>query len=296
MKRVSLNNRTIVFFGLIILMIAVTNHARSEEIRLIVRGDDMGMTHGSLVAFEEAFKNGVLTCASMQVCAPWFEATTKLCSKNPNWCVGVHLTLIGEWLGYRWRPVLPWSKVSSLVDEDGFLFRYPDELWANKPRIGEIDAEFRAQINLAVKKGVKVQYIDTHYMGYSSYPGLEKIIKTIGSDYNLPISGLMGERYLRGVYKVPVGQKKETALRMLEDLGPGLWLWGNHLGIDSPEQNALVHTKAEDFSVEGGVGKHRAEETKVLISPEVKSMILEKGIKLTNYKELWLEIMKQKSR
>jgi predicted glycoside hydrolase/deacetylase ChbG (UPF0249 family) len=295
MKRVSLNNRTIVFFGLIIL-IAVTNHAYCEEIRLIVRGDDMGMTQGSLVAFEEAFNNGVLTCASMQVCAPWFEATTKLCSRNPNWCVGVHLTLIGEWRGYRWRPVLPWDKVSSLVDEDGFLFSHPDELWRNKPRIEEIEAEFRAQINLAAKKGVDVQYIDTHYIGYSSYPGLEKIIRTISSDYNLPISGLMGERYLRGVYKVPVAQKKEMALKMLYNLGPGLWLWGNHLGIDSPEQNALVHTKAEDFLVEGGVGRHRAEETKVLTSPELRSIILKKGIRLTNYRELWLEIVKQKSR
>ncbi|MFA6472835.1 MAG: ChbG/HpnK family deacetylase, partial [Candidatus Latescibacterota bacterium] len=84
-----------------------------EEIRLIVRGDDMGMTEGSLEAFELAFNHGILTSAAIQVPAPWFEAAAALCHKNPGWCVGVHLCLIGEWQGYRWRPVLPWNKVST---------------------------------------------------------------------------------------------------------------------------------------------------------------------------------------
>jgi hypothetical protein len=44
--------------------------AEAEGIRLIVRGDDLGMTQGSLVAFERAFKERVLTCGSTLVCAP----------------------------------------------------------------------------------------------------------------------------------------------------------------------------------------------------------------------------------
>jgi predicted glycoside hydrolase/deacetylase ChbG (UPF0249 family) len=261
----------------------------SEEIKLVVRGDDMGMTQGSLVAFEKAFNEGVLTCGSILVYGPWFEGAAELYRRNPKWCVGVHLGVIGEWRGYRWRPVLPWNKVSSLVDEDGFFYRFPGELWSKKPRIEEIEAELRAQINLALKKSIQVQYLDMHYMGSLTFPGLQGVIKKLAIDYDLLVSGWMGEKRLKGIYTTPIEEKKTTALKILQDLTRGLWLWVSHPGIDSPEQNALVHTRTEDFPLAGGVGKHRAEETKVLTSDEVKSVILRKGIKLTNYKELWEE-------
>ena len=273
----------------VIFLVAGLTMGAQEEIRLIIRGDDFGMTQGSLVAFQKAFNEGVLTCASMQVPAPWFEAAAELSKKNPKWCIGVHLTIIGEWRGYRWRPVLPWDRVSSIVDEDGFLYRYPEELFTHHPKIEEIEAEFRAQIELALKKGVDVKYLDTHYLGYSSYSGLKNVIEKLGREYNLPISGMMGESRLPGVYKAPENQKKEIALKQIKKLEPGLWLWVTHLGIDSPEQNALIHTNPNDVSSGGGVGKHRAAELEVLTSKEMKSMILKKDIKLTNYRELWEE-------
>jgi hypothetical protein len=100
-----------------LLSLALTlQSVHAEEIRLIVRGDDLGMTQGSIAGFEKAFKEGVLTCASIQVPAPWFEAAADLAKKHRQWCFGVHLTLIGEWRGYRWRPVLPWDQLTSIVD------------------------------------------------------------------------------------------------------------------------------------------------------------------------------------
>ena len=274
---------------IVVILFVTTGITSAEEIRLIIRGDDMGMTHGANVAFEKAFNEGVLTCGAIQAPAPWFEEAAELCRKNPGWCVGVHLCIIGEWRGYRWRPVLPWDQVSSIVDEDGFLYRYPEELFANKPKLEEIDAEFRAQIALALKHGVGVQYIDTHYMGYTSYPGLEEVYKKIARDYNVPISTYMGETRPESIYNTPVEEKTGKAVKMLEELEPGLWLWVCHIGIDSPEQNALIHTKPDHIFPGGGVGKHRAAELDALLSIEVKSMILRKEIKLTNYRELWEE-------
>jgi hypothetical protein len=61
-----------------------------------------------------------------------------------------------------------------LVDEDGFLHGFLDELWVRKSRIEDIDAELPGQVNLALKKGVNVKYVDAHYMGKSSYPGLDE--------------------------------------------------------------------------------------------------------------------------
>jgi len=287
------NRFRMVTFALCCLAIGVVAFGAAakaqDEIKLIVRGDDMGMTQGCNEAFELAFNNGVLTSGAIQVPAPWFETAAEMAKKNPGWCVGVHLCLIGEWQGYRWRPVLPYDKVSSLVDEDGNLYRHPDDLFAAEPSLSEIEAEFRAQIELALKRGVNVQYLDTHYLGYTSYPGIEDVFKKLGREYNLPISGMMDETRMRGVYNVPVDEKIDTAVNQILELTPGTWLWVCHIGIDSPEQNALIHTKPSDIFLGGGVGKHRAGELGVLTDINVRSALMKKGVKLISYTDLWKE-------
>jgi predicted glycoside hydrolase/deacetylase ChbG (UPF0249 family) len=258
-----------------------------QSVKLIIRGDDLGMTQGSLEAFEAAFNRGVLTCASLMVPGPWFEAAAELCRKNPGWCTGIHLCLVGEWRGYRWRPVTSWKQVASLVDEDGFLYTYPVELFSHQPSLKEIEAELRAQIELAIKKGVNVQYLDTHYLspGGEAYPGLGDIIRKLGKDYDLPVSGLMEETRI-SIYQVPVEKKLSGAITMLQELRPGLYLWVCHPGIDSPEQNALIHSAPADIFVDAGVGSHRAAVLKTLMSLQLKSVILSRGIQLTDYREI----------
>jgi chitin disaccharide deacetylase len=273
---------------LIILVLATgltIQSVKAEEIRLIVRGDDLGMSQGSIAAFEKAFREGILTCASIQVPAPWMEAAADLASKHPEWCFGIHLTLIGEWRGYRWRPVLPWDRVKSLVDEDGFLFRYPEELAANHPQIGEIEAELSAQVALAIKKGIRPDYFDIHYVSPELIPGVDAVIKKLATAYRVPISGTLGERRAIGIYQSPVDQKILEAITKLNRLPPGLWLWVAHIGIQSPEQDALVHTKTEDVFPDG-VGRHRFAELNVITSQEIKDIIRKRDIRLVSYRDL----------
>ena len=283
MKKLSINVLLLICFFLSL----PAGPADAEDIKLIIRGDDMGMTQGSLPAFERALNQGVLTCASIVVPGPWFEAAARLCGRNPGWCTGVHLCLVGEWRGMRWRPVLPWNQVSSLVDEDGYLYAYPDQLFTHKPALKEIEAELRAQIKLARKKGINVQYLDTHYMDPNNpgYPGLREVIEKIAGDYNFPVSGMLDEQKT-GIYSVPIIERKKEAISLLESLEPGLWLWICHPGIDSAEQRALIHTATADIKIEG-VGRRRAEILNLLTGLELKSVILKRGIKLTDYREIW---------
>ena len=116
-------------------------------------------------------------------------------------------------------------------------------------------------------------------------PGLRGVIQKIKDDYNLPISSQMGEKRLRGVYRVAVEKKKAEAKKMLKELQPGLWLWVCHIGIESPEQDALIHSAAEDI-FEDGVGRHRAAELAVVTSSAIKRIIWREGIKLIIYREL----------
>jgi chitin disaccharide deacetylase len=262
--------------------------APAGEIRLIVRGDDMGMTQGSLVAFERAFNRGILTSGAIQVPAPWFEAAAELAKKNPGWCVGVHLCLMGEWIGYRWRPVLPWDKVKSLVDKNGFLYQTVEEVQAANFKPDEMEAELRAQIELALQYGINVQYIDSHYSGVDP-----KIKQKLADEYHLPVSMGFGEKRLSGIYLIPENEKTPALVKQLEALTPGLYIIVDHIAIDSPEDDALIHASPADMFPGGGVGKHRAAELEALCSFEVKTAILKKGIKLVNYHQLWLEQQKQ---
>lgn len=272
----------------------------AEAIRLIVRGDDMGMTQGSLEAFERCMNLGIMTSASVQAPAPWFEGAVDICKRNPQWDVGMHLTLVGEWRGFRWRPVLPWSAVPSLVNENGYFHRSPAELWAQNPKLEEIRAEFRAQIELMRRMGAEFHYLDTHYFSISKmedeYPQLFELVAELGREYGVPVSGLCGEKRVGQLFDqpgispmddFPMERKKACAIELLESLTPGLWLWATHPGTDSPEQHALVHFEPKDMVCEGGgIGGHRAEHTALITSTELRTIILKRNIALTTYRGL----------
>jgi len=51
-----------VFFCTIFLLLLSSRSIAANTIQLIVRGDDLGMTQGSIIAFERAFNDGVLNC------------------------------------------------------------------------------------------------------------------------------------------------------------------------------------------------------------------------------------------
>ncbi len=287
MKSATGKSLVVALFCMISLMtagIAASQAAPEGEIRLIVRGDDLGMTQGSLEAFERAFNRGILTSGAIQVPAPWFEAAAELAKKNPGWCVGVHLTLMGEWIGYRWRPVLPWDQVKSLVDENGYFYQTVADVQTANFDPKEMEAELRAQIELALQSGINVQYLDSHYSGVDP-----KIRQKLADEYNLPVSMGFGEKRIPGIYTIPEGEKTQSLVKQLEALTPGLWIMVNHILIDSPEGNTLIHAAPSDMFPGGGVGKHRAAELEAICSFEVKTAILKKGITLVSYNQLWLE-------
>ncbi len=285
--------RSLLSFFFLLSILSSTVHTQNDsDIRLIIRGDDFGMTQGSLEAIEKSFNNGSLSCSGIQTCAPWFEAAAEMCAKNPGWCIGVHLTIVGEWQGYRWRPVLPWDKVSSIVDEDGYLYTSPDELNAHNPKIEEVEDELRAQIDLALKRGIEVSYIDNHYGAVSKIPGGRELMERLGRDYNVPVSGFNGEKNM-SISKVKLGTKIAHTVELLSGLEPGLYCWVCHPGIDSPEHEVLIHTNPVSIYTDGTVGKHRAEITEVVTSIELKSIIMKRGIKLTNYREMHDELTGQ---
>lgn len=254
----------------------------AEPVELIVRGDDMGMTHTCNLAIQKNFKEGILTCASVIVPSPWFEEAARMCGEHPEWCIGVHLTLNSEWSGYRWKPVVPYDEVASLVDEDGYFYPTTEAFLAASPELKDVEKELRAQMELALKRGIDVQYIDTHMDTARSTPELREIVLNICQDYDLPLSRESQEQQM-SIYNIPYNEKGKALAEQLKQLESGLWLLVVHPGLDTLEERALV-----DISPEGlpDVALNRAAVTAALTSKSIKRIIEKRGIQLTDYRKL----------
>jgi chitin disaccharide deacetylase len=253
-------------------------------IRLIVRGDDMGMTHTANMAFERAFRDGILSAGGLIVPSPWFEEAARMCREHPEWPVGVHLCVNGEWQGYRWKPVLPYDQVASLVDEDGFLFPTTESFVAAKPDPAEVDKELRAQVERVRKRKIDIAYIDTHMDTLETSPELKEVVARIGRDYGLPISAECGEDRsgFLDIYNTPPEEKENVLAEKLKKIGPGLWLLVVHPGLDTDEERALIDTHPEGLTE---VARRRDAEIRAITSQRIKGIIAERGIKVIGYRE-----------
>lgn len=259
--------------------------SENKEIVLITRADDMGYTHTGNLGILDSMRNGIIKSAAILVIAPWFEEAAQMAREHRELCFGVHLGIIGEWRGYRWRPVLPYSEIRTLVDDDGFLHRSPEEFWSHNPNTSELEKEFRAQIDLAKKKGVKVDYLDSHYiMPY--HPKFRPVIERIAKDYQLPVSCLLGERELDdfGIYSPAPEEKEKVLAKLLQSLEPGVNLLIAHPGYPSLENDALIHFAPQDIQTLC-VGRNRAAETLAYTSPRIKRIVEERKVHLMSYRE-----------
>lgn len=256
-----------------------------DAIRLIVRADDLGMSHAVNTAITQSFRKGVLTCASLQAPAPWAEEAAMLSRANPSWCVGVHLTVIGEWRGYPWRPVLPWDKVRSLTDKNGFFHRSPSEFYDAVPDYRELEMELRAQIELLHAWKVKIRYADTHYFSAFApdrHPKFMQVVRELCKEYRLPLSGQSGEQRLETA-SFSAGLKKAMFRKQMREIGPGLWIKVHHILDDSVDSRAFVHTDPAEAK-RGQLWRFRTAEKYSLLDPEVKRIIRKRRIQLTDYK------------
>jgi len=260
---------------------AGTFPAGDNTIRLIVRGDDMGMTHAANEAVKLAFDEGILTSVSVLVPSPWFEEAARMCRDNPSWCVGVHLCVNAEWRDYRWRPVTPWPEVSSIVDEDGYFYPTAESFMAAGPVAAEVEKELRAQVELALKRGLEIRYLDTHMDSLEKTQELKDIVNRIARDYRLPVSSQCGEDATTvDIYNTPPGSKEADLAEKLGGLRPGLYLLVIHPGLDTPEERALVDSNPEGLP---NVAANRDAEVRAITSPAIKMIIRERGIVLTDY-------------
>jgi predicted glycoside hydrolase/deacetylase ChbG (UPF0249 family) len=254
------------------------------KVRLIVRADDFGFSHASNMALQRLLDEGVLTAASVIVNTGWLDETVEILKKHPEVSVGVHVCLNSEWTPYKWGPVLPAKEVPSLVDEWGHFFGTRKDLVAHNPNADEVEAEIRAQVELAIRKGMKISYMDHHMGAAVTTPAMRERFEKVAREKKLAVSRWFGETAGPIVYSVPPAQKSEflaTELAKIDE--PGLYLIVCHTLVRTPEVEVL-----RDLNASGpkNMAEHRQAELDALCNPRLKQVIADKKIELVGYETL----------
>lgn len=275
------------FTILTLLMLNMTMVNGQGPVQLIIRGDDMGYSHSGNEALIKSYKEGIETSIEVIVPSPWFPEAVKMLAENPNVDVGVHLAITSEWDNIKWRPL---TDCPSLRDPDGYFYpmissnkNYPGlSIREHQWKIEDIEKEFRAQIEMALKKIPRVSHISGH-MGCTDFdPAVSALTKRLAEEYKISVDlralGVRGMGY-DGPHKTPE-EKVQSFLSALERLQPGTYIFVDHPGLDSPELQAVSHIGYEDVALD------RQGVTSLWTDPRVKSAIRKKKIKLIGYNDL----------
>lgn len=125
---------------------------------LIVNADDFGMCKSANEAVIDLFKDGKLFSSTIMMTCSFAKDAVDFAVSNPQYAIGVHLTMTSEWENYRWRPL---TRGASLRDCYGYMHRSTEEVERNA-RLSELKAELNAQIDKALDMGMHPSHIDNH--------------------------------------------------------------------------------------------------------------------------------------
>lgn len=277
-------NAGLVAGAMVLFLGATAALAEEGEIRLIVRGDDMGVAHAANEACIKAWQQGVVRSVEVIVPGQWFLEAAKMLNENPGLDVGVHLCLTSEWEVCKWRPL---TNGKSISDENGYFYpmtRRPANWPPNtgfldaNPKLDEVEAELRAQIEMARKHIKNVSHLSLHMGTPAATPEMRKLCERLAGEYKLPLE-CPAARYLPGFGRdAKTGEQKAAALAaMIEKLTPGLYVFVDHPGMDTPEMQAMGHKGYEQVAAD------RAGVTHAFTSESVKKAIAARQVKLISY-------------
>lgn len=146
--------------------------------RLIINGDDFGLTEGVTKGIIKGIKEGIITDTSALVNSDYFIDASILAKEEGILSMGVHLTITFL------KPVLKGLK--NIVDKDGYFYRKPLLIPAPYDYI-EIEDELRAQIEKFLSTELKLNHLDTHHIFSIMDEKIFEIVVKLAKEYNVPI-------------------------------------------------------------------------------------------------------------
>jgi chitin disaccharide deacetylase len=263
---------------------ALRHPAAPEQVYLIIRSDDGGMSHSVNMALERLIETGLPVSVSVMFPTPWYQETVEILKRHPAIAVGVHLTLNSEWKNYRWGPVLGRTAVPTLVDADGYFFPSSEALNQNHPDLKQLEAELRAQIDRAMHSGLKIDYVDYHMGTVYSNPQFREIAEHLAKEFGLGMMEYFGDPRYNPQYEARPQDKPDSLVALVARLKPGFTVLVTHVGIDNAELGALL-----DMNTNGGLAemsKNRQGELDAVTSQRFRDAIKARNVQLLTYRQL----------
>lgn len=261
----------------------------SDARLLIINADDFGMCHAINEATIRTLKNGLASSCTLMVPCPWGLHALKLLKESPDIPFGVHLTSVSELPDYRWGPIICREKVPSLVDEEGYFY-YENRIneFLAQVNLGELELEYRAQIETVLATGLKPTHLDSHCGIHTRQEQVFDMTVGLAHEYGLAlrvsersfIEKLQKQGYptndydLMDSYRLETANKSARYIQMLKELPVGLSEWAIHPGLDNAELRALMpdEVRQTDFDF--------------FTSQEAQEVVKEEGIIILDYRPL----------
>jgi len=150
--------------------------------RLIVTADDFGMNLAVNEAVEQAYNDGILTCASLMMKGAATQDAIERARRMKGLGVGLHITLADG------RPTASRRTVRGLIDEEG---RFRNDLvgsgirWFFNPLIRlQLAREINAQFQAFVRTGLVLDHVNAH-KHLHFHPTVAAMIISIGRRYGM---------------------------------------------------------------------------------------------------------------
>ena len=148
---------------------------------VIISCDDLGACHGANLGVYGALRDGLATCASIMVPAPW--ARDAALRYVPTDDIGVHLTLNCEYEAYRFGPI---THAPSLLSGEAGFPRHISDLWEHADT-EEVLRECRAQIQRALAWGIDVTHLTPHLTAITLRPEFFDVYLELAVEFRLPV-------------------------------------------------------------------------------------------------------------
>ncbi|MBD3918987.1 polysaccharide deacetylase family protein [Paenibacillus sp. PR3] len=134
----------------------------SDQDRLVIlNADDFGLCHSTNETITKLLKDGAVSSATLMMPCGWAREAALWSARNAELDVGVHWTLTSEWDAYKWGPVCRTGLTDSLVTDEGY-FPKDTKTFERQADPSQVKAELIAQVEMALKLGVKPTHADNH--------------------------------------------------------------------------------------------------------------------------------------
>lgn len=271
---------------------------------LVVNADDFGFTRGVNEGIVHAHRNGILTATTLMANGDAFSHAVELAQQTPTLEVGCHFVLVGD--GHSLLP--PYRSLPRSVTQ------LAAAIYTGRVRIEE---ELEAQLRRITSAGIRPTHMDTHKHTHLLPPVLRAMVR---------VAGRYGVRYIRRPFDLPMGAarlpipwtRRQTAhgMQLLKerfrrillesdfqatDFFAGFQMTGSYQTRDLLEllekipdgvTELMTHPGFLDRELEAARTRlkiSRVRELEALCAPEVKQAVERLGIRLSGYRALLAE-------